>query len=46
MKWLGWFGYYGGTFNIICSITKKYGIENKNGRIYPEHILRREAKRL
>lgn len=26
-------------------VLQKYGIKNKNGRIYPEHILRREAER-
>jgi hypothetical protein len=29
---------------ILFVVLQKYGIENKNGRIYPEHILRREAK--
>ena len=29
---------------LVYAVLQKYGIENKNGRIYPEHILRREAK--
>lgn len=29
---------------VLFVILQKYGVENKNGRIYPEHILRREAK--
>jgi hypothetical protein len=28
---------------VLFVVLQKYGIENKNGRIYPEHILRREA---
>lgn len=26
-------------------VLQKYGVENRNGRIYPEHLLRREAER-
>jgi hypothetical protein len=29
----------------IYAVLQKYGVENKNGRIYPEEILKREAKR-
>lgn len=29
---------------ILFVVLQKYGIENRNGRIYPEHILKREAK--
>lgn len=29
---------------ILFVVLQKYGVENKNKRIYPEHILRREAK--
>jgi hypothetical protein len=29
----------------IFAVLQKYGIENKNGRIYPKEILEREAKR-
>lgn len=28
----------------VIAVMQKYGIENRNGRIYPEAILRREAK--
>lgn len=28
---------------ILFVVLQKYGVENKNGRIYPEHILKREA---
>lgn len=28
---------------ILFVVLQKYGIENRNGRIYPEHILKREA---
>jgi len=27
---------------ILYVVLQKYGVENKNGRVYPEHILRRE----
>jgi len=30
---------------VLFVVLQKYGIKNKNGRIYPEHILRREADR-
>jgi len=30
---------------VLFVILQKYGIENRNGRIYPEDILRREANR-
>lgn len=29
----------------IYAVLQKWGVENKNGRVYPEEILRREAKR-
>lgn len=29
---------------ILFVVLQKYGVENRNGRIYPEYILRREAK--
>ena len=29
---------------ILFVVLQKYGIENRNGRVYPEHILKREAK--
>jgi len=29
---------------ILFVVLQKYGVENRNGRIYPEHILKREAK--
>lgn len=29
----------------IYAVLQKWGVENKNGRIYPEEILKREAKR-
>lgn len=29
----------------LYAVLQKYGVENKNGRIYPEDILRREAKK-
>jgi hypothetical protein len=29
----------------IFAVLQKYGVENKNGRIYPKEILEREAKR-
>jgi len=28
---------------ILFVVLQKYGVENRNGRIYPEHILKREA---
>jgi hypothetical protein len=28
---------------VLFVVLQKYGVENKNGRIYPEYILRREA---
>ena len=30
---------------IVYSTLQKYGVENRNGRIYPEDILRREVER-
>lgn len=30
---------------IVSAVFQKYGIENANGRIYPEHVLRREAQK-
>lgn len=29
---------------VLFVVLQKYGIENRNGRIYPEHILKREAR--
>lgn len=29
---------------ILFVILQKYGVQNKNGRIYPEHLLRQQAK--
>ena len=29
---------------ILFVVLQKYGVKNKNGRIYPEHILKREAR--
>jgi len=29
----------------IYAVLQKWGVENKNGRVYPEEILKREAKR-
>ena len=29
---------------IVYAVMQKYGVENKNDRIYPENILRREAE--
>jgi len=29
---------------ILFVVLQKFGVENRNGRIYPEHILKREAK--
>lgn len=28
---------------VVSAVFQKYGIENQNGRIYPEHILKREV---
>lgn len=30
---------------IVSAVFQKYGIENANGRIYPEHILKRETEK-
>ena len=30
---------------ILFVVLQKYGVENLNGRIYPEHLLRREAQK-
>lgn len=30
---------------ILYVVLQKYGVENKNGRIYPEDVLKREAER-
>lgn len=30
---------------IVSTVFQKYGIENANGRIYPEHILKREVEK-
>ena len=30
---------------IVNAVFQKYGIENANGRIYPEHVLKREAEK-
>jgi hypothetical protein len=29
---------------IVSAVFQKYGVENANGRIYPEHVLRREVE--
>jgi hypothetical protein len=29
----------------IYAVLQKWGVENKNGRVYPQEILKREAKR-
>ena len=29
---------------VVYAVMQKYGVENKNGRIYPENILRKEAE--
>ena len=29
-----------------CCFSKKFGIENANGRIYPEHILKKTGRGL
>lgn len=30
---------------IVSAVFQKFGIENANGRIYPEHVLKREVER-
>ena len=30
---------------IVSAVFQKYGIENANGRIYPEHVLKKEVER-
>ena len=30
---------------IVSSVFQKYGVENANGRIYPEHVLKKEVER-
>ncbi len=30
---------------IVSAVFQKYGIENANGRIYPEHVLKRETEK-
>ena len=30
---------------IVSAVFQKYGVENANGRIYPEHVLKREVER-
>ena len=30
---------------IVSAVFQKYGVENANGRIYPEHVLRKEVER-
>ena len=30
---------------VVSAVFQKYGIENANGRIYPEHILKREVEK-
>lgn len=30
---------------VVSAVSKKYGIKNTNGRIYPENILKREVKK-
>ena len=30
---------------VVSAVFQKYGIENANGRIYPENVLRREVER-
>ena len=29
---------------VVYAVMQKYGVENKNGRVYPENILRKEAE--
>lgn len=30
---------------IVSAVFQKYGVENGNGRVYPEHVLKREVER-
>ena len=30
---------------VVSAVFQKYGIENANGRIYPEHVLKRESEK-
>ena len=30
---------------IVSAVFQKYGVENSNGRIYPEHVLKKEVER-
>ena len=30
---------------IVSAVFQKFGIENANGRIYPEHVLKREVEK-
>ena len=30
---------------IVSAVFQKYGVENANGRIYPEHVLKKEVER-
>ena len=30
---------------IVSAVCQKYGVENANGRIYPEHVLKKEVER-
>ena len=30
---------------VLFVVLQKYGVQNRNGRIYPEHLLRKEAER-
>ena len=30
---------------IVSAVFQKYGVENANGRIYPEHVLKREVEK-
>jgi hypothetical protein len=30
---------------IVSAVFQKYGVENANGRIYPEHVLKKEVQR-
>lgn len=30
---------------VVSAVFQKYGIENANGRIYPEHVLKREVEK-
>ena len=29
---------------VVYAVMQKYGVENRNGRVYPESILRKEAE--